>query len=262
MTQQSGAPASAELVAHLVATRICGDVATPRQSNLTNARLCAEGHPGFTFGVEFSRPWTYPEVVAELAKRVGISPDLAYESGQDRIDPQLCVDRLEAMGDRLGVAVRRRERVLLATGHPTGMFAVHLQVAAALRAAGAALLSPAPGWWYRSRDQVRHIRHVGGVAMLSDGAALLHTHDPEPMRGMLAAMEAAGEPPPDLVVADHGYAGAAGQAGIDTVGFADCNDPALFLAEAEGTVRVAVPLDDNVQPHLYGPVSTYLLSLM
>ena len=53
-----------------------------------------------------------------------------------------------------------------------------------------------------------------------------------------------------------------GQAGIDTVGFADCNDPALFLAEAEGTVRVAVPLDDNVQPHLYGPVSDYLLSCM
>jgi hypothetical protein len=243
-----------------VAARICGDVATSRQSNLTNARLCAQGHPGFTFGVRFSRPWAYEEVVAELAKRVGVSADLAYGSGQDRIDPQLCADRLEAMGERLGSAARRRERVLLATGHPTGLLAIHLEVAAALRAAGARLLAPAPGWSYRSRDQVRHIRHVGGVAMLSDGAGLLHTHDPQPMRGMLAALAAAGEPPPDLVLADHGYAGAAGQAGIDTLGFADCNDPALFLAEAEGTVRVTVPLDDNVQPHLYGPVSSYLLS--
>jgi hypothetical protein len=262
VTEQSVAPARADLVGHLVATRICGDVATSRQTNLTNARLCAEGHPGFTFGVEFRRPWTYPEVVAELAKRVGICPDLGYESGQDRIDPQLCVDRLEAMGERLGTAARRRERVLLATGHPTGLLAIHLKAAAALRSAGVTLLAPAPGWSYRSRDQVRHIRHIGGVAMLSNGAGLLHTHDPQPMRGMLAVLDESGEPPPDLVVADHGYAGAAGQAGIDTVGFADCNDPALFLAEAEGTVRVAVPLDDNLQPHLYGPVSDYLLSCM
>ena len=31
-----------------------------------------------------------------------------------------------------------------------------------------------------------------------------------------------------------------------TVGFADCNDPALFVGEAEGKVAVSVPLDDNV----------------
>ena len=66
------------------------------------------------------------------------------------------------------------------------------------------------------------------------------------MRGLLAALAEDGEPPPDLVVADHGWAGAAGQAGITTVGFADCNDPALFVGEAEGKVAVVVPLDDNV----------------
>ena len=65
---------------------------------------------------------------------------------------------------------------------------------------------------------------------------------------------------PDLVVADHGWAGAAGQAGIDAVGFADSNDPALFVAEAEGKVLVCVPLDDNVAPHLYAPLTAYLLA--
>jgi hypothetical protein len=80
------------------------------------------------------------------------------------------------------------------------------------------------------------------------------------MRAVLAALEEAGEPPPDLVVADHGWAGAAGQAGIDAVGFADSNDPALFVGEAEGRVLVCVPLDDNVAPHLYPPVTAYLLN--
>jgi hypothetical protein len=77
---------------------------------------------------------------------------------------------------------------------------------------------------------------------------------------MLAALAAAGEPPPDLVMADHGFAGAAGAAGVRTVGFADCNDPALFAGEAEGDIDVCVPLDDNVMPHLYVPMTRYLLA--
>jgi hypothetical protein len=61
------------------------------------------------------------------------------------------------------------------------------------------------------------------------------------------------------VVADHGWAGAAGEAGVDAIGFADCNDPALFVGEAEGKVLVSVPLDDNVAPHLYAPLTAYVL---
>jgi hypothetical protein len=95
--------------------------------------------------------------------------------------------------------------------------------------------------------------------MVTGGADLEHTHDPEPMRGMLDALAQAGEAPPDLVVADHGYAGAAGMAGIETVGFADSNDPALFVGEAEGLISVAVPLDDNVLPHLYAPLTDLLI---
>jgi hypothetical protein len=96
--------------------------------------------------------------------------------------------------------------------------------------------------------------------MVTGGADLEHTHDPEPMRGMLDSLAEAGEAPPDLVIADHGYAGAAGMAGIETVGFADSNDPALFVGEAEGLISVAVPLDDNVLPHLYAPLTELLIA--
>ena len=248
------------LVEHLVRSRICGDVATPRQSNLRNARLCADGHPGYRFGLEFRGEWSYESVVTLLAERVGISGDLEHTSGPDTIDPWRCLDRLEAMAERLSLAAARQERVLLATGHPTGVLALHLAIAAGLAAAGCELLTPAAGWEYESRGRPRYLCHVGGVAMVTGGANLEHTHDPEPMRGMLDALEVAGGPLPDLVVADHGYAGAAGMAGIDTVGFADCNDPALFVGEAEGLVCVAVPLDDNVLPHLYAPLADFLLA--
>jgi hypothetical protein len=125
------------------------------------------------------------------------------------------------------------------------------------------VLTPGAGFTYttmtRTGPQERHVRYVGDVAVLSSVGNLNHTHSPKPMLGVLAALEAAGEAPPDLVCADHGWAGAAGQSGITSVGFADCNDPALFVGEAEGTVAVSVPLDDNVPPHHYAPMTAYLL---
>jgi hypothetical protein len=76
---------------------------------------------------------------------------------------------------------------------------------------------------------------------------------------MVAEVRATDAAWPKLAIADHGWAGAAGEAGIDTVGFADSNDPALFVGESEDKIAVAVPLDDNVFPQHYAPVVAYLL---
>jgi hypothetical protein len=244
------------------------------------------------------------------------------------------------MAPHLATAARDRSRVLLATGHPAGLLVVHQDLARSLAAAGATVIMGGDGFawqsttrwgkvdrhvryvggvavasdmgnlnhthsaqpmrgvlaalaeagepppdlvvadhgWAGAAGQAgittvgfawqsttrwgkvdRHVRYVGGVAVASDMGNLNHTHSAQPMRGVLAALAEAGEPPPDLVVADHGWAGAAGQAGITTVGFADSNDPALFVGEAEGKIAVAVPVDDNVPPHLYAPMTGYLL---
>jgi Phosphatase len=251
------------LRAHLVATRIAGDVATSREHNLRNYHLLAERDPGYLFGLEPAGRWTYDDVLALMVRRVGVRPDPAYREGPDRIDPERTLERTEAVATRLRQAAERGERVLVATGHPTGLLAVHRELARALAAGGATLLTPAAGWTYdvatgHGRER-REIRYVGGVGMVGTRGRLEHTHSPRPMQAMLAALDAAGEPPPDLVVADHGYAGAAGQAGVAAVGFADSNDPALFVGEAEGRVAVSVPLDDNVEPQLYAPYTRYLL---
>jgi hypothetical protein len=260
----SRVPTRDELLEHLVANRIAGHVATSRENNLDNFRKLADRDPRYLFGIEPEGSWTFPEVLALMAQRCGLSPDEAYREGVDYIDPELTVLRLEAMAARLRQAADLRERVIVATGHPTGLLAVHLEVARALTAAGCPLLMPAAGWSYEVQRygyrQRREIRYVGGVALLSNRGDLNHTHSPRPMMQMLEQLRASGEPGPDLVVADHGWAGAAGQAGVDAVGFADSNDPALFVAEAEGKVLVAVPLDDNVYPHLYAPMTAYLLA--
>jgi hypothetical protein len=62
------------------------------------------------------------------------------------------------------------------------------------------------------------------------------------------------ETEPDLVFADHGFAGAAIEAGIDTVSIADVNDPALLVARHQGRAGPVIVMDDNVQPEAYWPV--------
>jgi hypothetical protein len=246
---------------HLVRHRIAGDVATPRHENLRNIGRMLDDHDEYWFGLVRRRDWTRDEVLDVMARRAGISGDPAHVDGGDTIDPDLVIAQLDRWRDRLALAAERRERVLLATGHPTGVLSLHVHVAAALRAAGAQVLVVESDWtwpwevdnaWTRRRP--RHVRCVAGVHVLATGGELLHTHRPEPMTALLEVLDR----PPELVVADHGWAGAAAEAGVDTLGLADSNDPALFVAEEEGRPVVTVPLDDNVRPHLYDPLAAHV----
>ena len=86
----------------------------------------------------------------------------------------------------------------------------------------------------------------GAVATLGDGASLFHTHDPEPMRDVLRQTGAV-----DLVVADHGFAGAAIAAGVPTIAVMDTNDPAFAVVAGRGADVTVVPMDDNRPLNVY-----------
>ncbi|WP_457176432.1 phosphatase [Nocardia gipuzkoensis] len=248
---------------HLLKTRIAGDVATPREGNLSNYRKMVEKNPRYQFGLTL-RDRTFDETLAMMARLCGVSPDPRHRRGPDNIDADLTLDALDAMGARIGLAARRRETVLLATGHPDTLMGVYRAVEDALRAAGCVVPTPAAGWSYQVVStfgpQYREIVYSSGVAALGTDGQLKHTHDPHPMRAVLRELRDA-DPSrwPDLVIADHGWAGAAGEAGIETVGFADSNDPALFAGQDEGKIAVTVPLDDGVHPDHYQPLTAYLL---
>ncbi|GAA2424740.1 phosphatase [Actinomadura vinacea] len=259
------APDRAELRAQLVRTMIAGEVATPRQNNLLHFRRMAARNPYYLFGLDLKRSWTERDVLEVMVERCGVNPDPMHLYGDDTIDPELTLDALEAMGDRIGRAARRAEPVVLATGHPATLTPVYQAVSVALRASGCKVLTPAAGWSYEieryhGTEPRRIVYAPEGVAMVEDGdGRTQHTHDPFPMEAMLAELAAESADWPDLAIADHGWAGAAGEAGIDTVGFADCNDPALFAGAAEGKIDVVVPLDDGISSHHYAPMTAFLL---
>ncbi|MFB4289115.1 phosphatase [Nonomuraea sp. ATR24] len=249
-----------ELREHLIMSRIAGDVATPRENNLDHYSSLANRDPYYMLGLTFDQPWTYRDVLALMAKAAGVVADPGHRWGQDTIDPERTIDALDAMADRIAAALSQESpRVLFATGHPTGLLAVHLPLARLAAERGAVLLSPAEGWTYSGSGfgRPRRIRYLGDVAMLDDKGAFVHTHDAAPMEHMLAEL---GDDRPDLVIADHGWAGAAGEAGVPTVAFADSNDPGLFVGEAEGKIDVVVPLDDNVLPRYYAPLTERLVT--
>ncbi len=245
-------------------TFIAGDVATPRHNNLRHFRKMAEGEPYYQFGLGLGE-WTYEETIEMMARLAGTSPDPGHFYGEDTIDPERTLDALEAMAEHIGRAAREKQSVLLATGHPGALLEpLYRPVARALREAGCTVLTPAEGWSYLSDEswegpQQRVIRYTEGVAALEFGGVFQHTHHAAPMERMLANLAEESGHWPDLAIADHGWAGAAGEAGISTVGFADCNDPALFAGHIVGKIEVCVPLDDNVLPAHYLPLTTYLL---
>jgi hypothetical protein len=231
----------------LVESRIAGVVSHDRANVVGKlSRLC-EGDPDSQFGLTGVNTMSFEEVLDLMAEAAGFDPDPLLRDGVIEVDPDLVIDRLEQVGDRLAVASRRGERVVLATGHPSGLPVLYAETGKLLERRGAKLLRPLEGFSWKEGGRRREIRYLHGVAVLTDRASTRHTHSHEPMRLMLE------EATPDLVFADHGFAGAAIEAGVDTVSIADVNDPALVVAHHQGRGGPVVVMEDNAQPGAYWP---------
>lgn len=245
----------ARLRDYLLTTLLAGPTKTPRSNAVRNAELLAAGDPDKMLGFSFDG-LDPQEVMDAVAALCGCSADLEEREGPGHIDPDRTLDELEAMAARLALAARRGERILLCTGHPTGPLPLYMAVSRALAEAGCKVLTPNEGIKFGHDHRGRRLRifYLDGVGVLADGAALLHTHSGEPMEALLEGGE-----PPDLVMADHGFAGAAVERGLEVIGFNDVNDPALAVAKARRKLGILVPLDDNVPPGLYQPLADVLV---
>jgi hypothetical protein len=264
------------LRAHLVAAGLAGRVSTPREKSLRSYSLFAARDPRQTLGLDPEGRWGAGDLLRLMADRCGVSADPQETTGQDTIDPDCTLAALDAFAERLGRAAHDRIPVLLGTGHPHRLLGFYASLSAALSAAGCAVLTPAYGRCVYVPTQFgvrRHgLRYVGGVAVLRPAAAAgtgegagegvepgVHTHSPLPVRAALAGAVQGGGPLPKLVVGDHGFLCGAGQLGIEAIGLGGCDDPAVFVAEAEGRVSVAVPVDDAARSDHYRLLTRYVL---
>ena len=226
---------------------VAGVVSHDRPNVVWKLQALCDGDPRSQFGLSGVDGLPYREVLSLMAKWGGIDPDPLLRHGAVRVDPDRVIERCQAVGDRLAAAAVRGERVLFATGHPGGLPLLYAACGRLMEERGASVITPADGAEIRHRGRRRFIRYEDGVGMLSNGVKGIHTHSPDAMEAMLA------EEVPDVVFADHGFAGAAIEAGVDTVSVADVNDPALVVAESQGRAGPVIVMDDNVELEDYWP---------
>jgi len=239
-----------ELIRGLLDGQVAGVATHPLDNVRGNILMLIEGDPDKQFGLTgLPGGLGLDEILSLVAEEAGAPIDHDARYGPVHIAPDPILAACEAAGERLEHACAAGQSVVLATGHPVGLALFYRAIDRLLTERGAKVPTPARGTRWRD-DRLPHdwfIDYFGGVAMLTDDTEPRHTHRPDAMRRILD------EARPDLVVADHGFAGAAIEAGVETIGVADVNDPALIVAKAQGRTEVVVVMDDHVDPAAYWP---------
>lgn len=222
-----------------------------RRGNLAKIHSMLEDDDQATFGLSSARTYSATEILGFMAELTSCSADPEELQVQDLIDPERTVQALLTAARRLREEAARGSTLLAVTGHPTGILEHYMHIVAAYRHAGGKVVQLREEEKFSYKGGRGEIRYLGGVGVLSDGASLKHVHSSHPMEALLE-----GEAWPDLVMGDHGYAGAAIERDIPTIAVMDINDQALSVAWAEKRDVVVIPLDDNRPPRLYEPAWT------
>jgi len=240
-----------ELERALLTGLVAGWATHPLDNVRGNAQMLLDHDPDKEFGLTALQHGFTLDAILDLVETAAGAPiDRDARTGPVEIRPGPILEASAAAGERLQKAAADGERVVLATGHPVGLAYLYHELAAWLRTNGADVRAPAGGarWRERRLDHDWEVIYWDNVAMLSDTREPRHTHWPFAMHRILEAER------PDLVFADHGFAGAAIEDGIETISIADVNDPALLVAKAQGRTDHVIVFDDHVDPNAYWPV--------
>jgi len=222
-----------------------------RSSSIKKIHTLAAGEDvDATFGLSGIDRYGPGEILGFMAEIIGCPNDIEDVTSDDRIDPDKTIEGLVEAGRRLKASAERGDSMLVATGHPTGMLQFYIRVAEAYRRAGGKILQlrEEEDLGIGKRGKHVEVRYIAGVGCVADWGNLRHTHSSDAMEALLES-----QPWPELVLGDHGFAGAAIERDIPTIAIMDINDHALAIARAQGRNVVIVPVDDNRPPRLYEP---------
>jgi Phosphatase len=245
-----------ELERALLSGKVAGWATHPLDNVRGNAQALLDHDPDKEFGMSgLQEGMTLDRILALAGSAAGAEIDREARSGPVEIRPAPIIDASLAAGERLREACERGESVVLATGHPVGLAHLYHELAAFLARSGAKVVTPGEGEGWRDPRLIHDwiVASWDGVMMMTDGREPRHTHWPFAMHRILDVER------PDLVFADHGFAGAAIQAGVETLSIADVNDPALVVAKAQGRTEHVLVFDDHVDPNAYWPVFVALV---
>ena len=229
----------------LLSSGVTGEIAHHgAKMNLEALKRVQKSDPYVTFGITVvedaakRHAFTLPKLIDIMAASLGITAERFKQAGPGFIDPQLTGERLGQMMEVIEATIASDGLIVLATSHPGSLLAYYMRLAELITSRGGQLAgTPAPVLI----AEYRWIDVVAGVHVLTDEGNLLHTHDSAGFDLFLHALPTA----PSLVIADHGYAGAAINRGIKTIALHDVDDPGIPVAAYLGCDVLAIPMNDN-----------------
>jgi hypothetical protein len=199
-----------------------------------------------------------PAFIGVTREQVAAAVELVYgwegDGPRARIAPARTIDGFTVATLRVLEVARSGGRIAFATARPAALLQVYRRLLARAAAEGAAVLVGDETAGFGPTG--RRIRWVDQVAVLTDGAALLADDSVEAAEEWLFTLAR-----PDLVVADHSYAGVASASGLEVVAFADLDAVALAVAAWQGRALRVVPLDDRRPPAAYAGLLDLLEAL-
>ena len=208
------------------------------ENNLYKIGLLLENDAANTFGMEkLLQDVSFEEAYDAVAFQIGNPPDKEETEGRGCIDPSRTASGLVEAGERIREVAGSGGRFIFATGHPGALILYYLGLARWAEELGGEVVTVETRGRYQRGVS---LDWAESVAALGDGASLFHTHDTRPMRDVLRQTGDV-----DLVVADHGFAGATIASDVPTVAVMDTNDPALAVVAGRGADVTVVPMDDN-----------------
>ncbi len=235
----------------LTKLRLAGpELSHSRQNNVEAVKRLADGDPYVTFGIRAvidyaqSQDLDADDALKIIAGVTKCSQDINYREGRGYISPSSTIKGLKATALAIKRVASEGGSVVLATGHPGSMIDYYTELADLVRKLGGRVLDLARGqvvWQGEHRDHAHVVDSVNSIAFVSDTCSALHSHDSRPMEFMLNDAKET----PNLVLADHGFAGEAINRGVFTVAVMDTNDPGLAVAKKLGAKLVLVPMNDN-----------------
>ena len=168
-------------------------------------RRVAQGAPAQLCGLTAFPGLTLEHVEAAVTALYGWEGD----GPRARIAPSCTIDGFTNAVLRVLEVARGNGRIAFATARPASLLPVHRRLAARAAAEGGDVLEAEETAGFGPGG--RRIRWIDHVAVLTDGAALLADGSVEATEEWLFTL-----PRPDLVVADHLYAGVASACGMET----------------------------------------------
>ena len=229
----------------LLQSGVTGEIkAHGARKNLGSIKLLLKQDVYATFGIAMvheavkARTITNKSAIAIVAASQGITPERYQQAGPGYIEPSATAAGLDRMMDAIDDAIKSDGLFVVATAHPGSMLAYYQDIIAYIRDKG--------GRVYETPEPFliapyRWIDCVGGVHVLTDEGNLLHTHEAAGFYRFLDQIDET----PALVLADHGYAGAAINRAIKTVAIHDVDDPGIPVAAHLGLDVIAIPMNDN-----------------